>query len=100
MQLLSLDLTYRRWLYSRFALGFDCNLDEIFVGLTRSESVFFAEITGRSAIAYEAIGADGITRFLEMHERHEIVLSFKSEKLRYLANHSSPPHGTPSAHRL
>lgn len=85
MQLLSLDSTYRRWLYSRCALAFDGDLDEIFVGLTHSESVFFAELSSPPGLVFDAIGADGITRFLALHERHELALAFSSERLRFLA---------------
>lgn len=85
MKLLSIDETYRRWLNSRSALAFDNDLNEILVGLTHSESIFFAELSSPPGLVFDAIGADGINRFLDLHERHELTLAFRSERLRFLA---------------
>lgn len=99
MKLLSLDTTYRRWLYSRNALTFDYDLNEVFVGLTLDDSIDYAENSESPLTASRLVDVDELIRFLALHERHELALAFRDEDLRFQERHSSPPHTTPAAHR-
>lgn len=78
MKLLLLDPTYRTWLNSRLALSLDGDLNEKLIGLTYEESVFFVELSNPPFTSFEGWESDILTRFMEMHERHERVLAFRA----------------------
>jgi hypothetical protein len=71
MQLLILDETYRRWLYSKAALGFDRDLNEKFIGLTHNESIFFAQMLKVPLPPLGSLTVDELQRFVNLHERHQ-----------------------------
>lgn len=79
MQLLILDSTYRQWLNSRAALSFDQDLNEKFLGLTHSESIFFAKISKIAPIPLESLTVDELEHFINLYERHERMLTFSRE---------------------
>jgi hypothetical protein len=71
MQLLILEATYRRWLYSRAALGFDRDLNEKFIGLTHNESIFFAQMSKVPLPTLGSLTVDELECFVSLHERHQ-----------------------------
>jgi hypothetical protein len=78
MKLLSLDPIYRIWLNKKSALTFDSNLNEMFLGLTHDESIFFAYISSvalRPGMSWET---GDVETFLRLHQRHELSLNYKS----------------------
>lgn len=89
MKLLSLNPGYRYWLNARCALTFDSDLDEIFLGLTHNDSVFYAEMSELPLTAAKLAEVAELTRFLALHERHELALAFRDEEHRFRARRSS-----------
>lgn len=85
MKLLSLDSTYRTWLEARLALSFDEDLNEKFIGLTHDESVFFAEMSSPPFMLFDDWPLEVLTRFLAMHERHELILEYRAVAARFMA---------------
>jgi hypothetical protein len=79
MQLLTLEATYRCWLNSRTALSFDRDLNEKFLGLTHSESVFFAKISKIVFVPLGSLTLDELEHFINLYERHERILNFSRE---------------------
>jgi hypothetical protein len=71
MQLLILEATYRRWLYSKAALGFDRDLNEKFIGLTHNESIFFAQMSKVPLLPLGSLTLDELERFVNLDERHQ-----------------------------
>jgi hypothetical protein len=75
MKLLPLESTYRGWLNSRAALAFDSDLNEKFIGLTHSESLFFAEMSRGPLLPLESRDVEDLERFIWLYNRHEFTLA-------------------------
>jgi hypothetical protein len=85
MKLLKLDSIYRSWLNSRSALALDSELNEKFIGLTHIESISYAEMTSEPLRAFDLWDVDELARFLELHERHELLLAFRTAAGQFIA---------------
>lgn len=85
MKLLPLEPSYRGWLTARSALGLDSDLNEKFVGLTHLESLFYADITNGLLTSLDVLDETVLTRFLELHERHELIVAFQTAAARFMA---------------
>jgi hypothetical protein len=77
LKVIDLDSTYREWLNFNYALGFDEDLNEKFIGLTHDESIFFAEILQTALQPLDSRTLDELKRFIELQERHARTLAFQ-----------------------
>jgi hypothetical protein len=85
VKLIDLDSTYREWLNFNSALVFDGDLNERFIGLTHTESIFFAEMSTAALQPVDIRTVAELKRFIELHELHEHSLAFQ-RKTRSLEN--------------
>lgn len=79
MKILTMDLTYRRWLISKAALAFDSHLNEHFIGLTHSESAFFVKMSRNPLVPLASKDVNELEHFLSLHERHTLALALQHE---------------------
>jgi hypothetical protein len=74
MKILNLYDTYRTYLENKMALDVDANGDEVLVGLNRSESIEYVDVTNGSLSDPLFTGHDNPLRFIELYERHQAAL--------------------------
>jgi hypothetical protein len=86
MKILMLDPLYRSWLNSKCALTLDEDHNERFVGLTHSESVFYAKMSNLPCPSLDLWEVDVLTLFLDLHERHQLTLAFQIAARSFMAN--------------
>lgn len=75
MTLLALDSTRRDWLIKRQSLAFDDEQNEIFLGLTHEESLFFAAAE-HLAMGRQNRSDEDLLRFLALFDRHELARTY------------------------
>jgi hypothetical protein len=85
MKILMLDLLYRSWLNSKFALMLDEDHNEKFVGLTHSESIFYAKMSNLPCPSFDQWDVDVLTLFLDLHEKHQLTLAFQIAARSFMA---------------
>lgn len=83
MELLLIDIDYRRWLTKRHDIGFDSDFKERLAGLTHDESLFYIKNFALFAVAWSALSDADIQKFLELHERHQSSFEFKGNQRRF-----------------
>jgi hypothetical protein len=86
MKILMLDPLYRSWLNSKCALTLDEDHNERFVGLTHSESIFYAKMSNLPCPMLDLWDVDVLTLFLDLHEKHQLTLAFQIAARSFMAH--------------